>query len=107
MKSNYSFIPKSTIGSKFPKNESQECFGTDLRFQDNYLTEINLNWLIECYKNCPEKENFFNSFFDKLAGTNKLKMQVISGKTPKEIRRSWKRELEKFKRTRIKYLIYN
>tara|TARA_B100001250_G_scaffold144171_1_gene123409 strand:- start:7904 stop:9046 length:1143 start_codon:yes stop_codon:yes gene_type:complete len=107
LKGNYSFIPKSTKGSKFPKNENQECFGTDLRFQDDYLTEINLNWLIECYKNCPEKEKFFNNFFDKLAGTNKLKMQIISGKNSKEIRSSWKKELEEFKRTRAKYLIYN
>ena len=106
LKSSYSFIPKSGEGSKYPKHENTECFGTDLRFQDNYLTAINLNWLIETYKQCPRKEKFFNNFFDKLAGTDKLKKQIIAGKTAKEIKASWEEGLEEFKKVRRKYLIY-
>ena len=49
---------------------------------------------------------FFNSFFDKLAGTDKLKKQIISGKTEKEIKRSWQKGLAKFKILRKKYLLY-
>ncbi len=107
LKSNYSFTPRSTQGSKFPKYEDQKCFGTDLRFQDNYLTEINLDWLIYAYRNCPEKEQFFNKFFDKLAGTDKLKLQIISGENSKEIKNSWEEGLREFKKTRSKYIIYN
>jgi uncharacterized protein YbbC (DUF1343 family) len=107
LESNYSFTPKSGKGSKSPKHENKECFGTDLRFQDNYLTEINLNWLIEAYNNCSEKEKFFNDFFDKLAGTNKLRLQIIAGENIKQIKESWRIGLEKFKTTRKKYLIYN
>ena len=106
LKSNYSFIPKSGEGSKYPKHENIECFGTDLRFQDNYLTAINLNWIIEAYKQCFEKEKFFNNFFDKLAGTNKLKKQIIAGKTAKEIKASWEEGLSSFKKLRENYLIY-
>ena len=106
LQSNYSFIPKIGEGSKYPKHENIECFGTDLRFQDNYLTTINLNWIIETYKQCPEKEEFFNKFFDKLAGTDKLKKQIIAGKTAKEIKSSWKEGLEDFKKVRKNYLIY-
>ena len=104
--SNYSFTPKSGAGSKYPKHENIECFGADLRFQDNYLTTINLNWIIETYKQCLKKEEFFNNFFDKLAGNDKLKKQIIAGKTAKEIKRSWKEGLEEFKKIREKYLLY-
>ena len=106
LESNYSFTPKSRVGSKYPKYQDEECFGIDLRFQDNHLKEINLNWLIEAYKNCPEKNNFFNDFFDKLAGSDKLRLQIIKGKSPKRIKASWKDEILQFKETRAKYLIY-
>ena len=107
LKSNYSFTPKSGEGSKSPPHENKTCYGTDLRFQDNYLEEINLNWLIESYNNCPEKEKFFNSFFDKLAGTDKLRLQIIEAKTVKEIKESWQEGLNSFKQKRREYLIYN
>ena len=106
LKSNYSFTPKSGQGSKYPKHENKECFGFDLRFKDEYLTEINLDWLIETYKNCPKKEEFFNNFFDKIAGTDKLRLQIIDGKNIKEIKNSWQKDLKIFKKTRNKYLLY-
>ena len=106
LRSNYSFIPKSGEGSKYPKYENIECFGTDLRFQENYLTALNLNWLIDSYNNCPNKERFFNNFFDKLAGTDKLRLQIISVKSANEIRESWKEDLNKFKLVRKRYLLY-
>tara|TARA_B110000238_G_scaffold75979_1_gene83680 strand:- start:603 stop:1745 length:1143 start_codon:yes stop_codon:yes gene_type:complete len=106
MESNYSFTPKSGEGSKYPKHENILCFGTDLRNQENYLTNINLNWIIQAYKQCSEKEDFFNNFFNKLAGNDKLKSQIISGNTAKEIKVSWKDGLENFKNIRTKYLIY-
>ena len=106
LENSYSFMPKSGPGSKNPKNKNKLCFGTDLRFQDNYLEEINIDWLIETFKNCPEKEKFFNDFFDKLAGTNKLRLQIISGKTSKKIKESWQEDLTKFKIVRKKYLLY-
>ena len=106
LKSNYSFIPKSGAGSKYPKHEDIMCFGTDLRFQEDYLTAINLNWIIETYKQCSEKEEFFNNFFNTLAGTDKLKKQIIAGMTVREIKASWQEGLEAFKRIRRKYLIY-
>ena len=106
LESDYSFTPKSGAGSKYPKHENEECFGTDLRFQEDYLTAINLNWLVEAYNQCPEKDKFFNNFFDKLAGTDKLRKQIIAEKTQKEIKESWQEGLEEFKEIRRKYLIY-
>ena len=82
-------------------------YGIDLRFQEDYLSSINLNWLIESYNKCPEKDGFFNKFFDKLAGTDKLRLQIIDGKTSQEIKESWKVGLDEFREIRKKYLIYN
>ena len=105
LESDYSFTPKSGAGSKYPKHENKECFGTNLRLEKP-LTAINLNWIIEAYKQCPEKEEFFNNFFDKLAGTDKLRKQIIAEKTQKEIKESWQEGLEEFKEIREKHLIY-
>ena len=106
LESNYSFTPKSGKGSKYPKHNQKECFGTDLRLKILNLKEINLEWIIKSYNSCPQKESFFNSFFDKLAGTDKLRLQIISGKNTVEIKDSWKDGLTKFKEIRNKYLIY-
>ena len=84
LQSSYSFVPKSGEGSKYPKHENKTCYGFDLRFQENYFTTINLDWIIYCYNNSDNKEKFFNNFFDKLAGTDKLRLQIIEGKTPKK-----------------------
>ena len=104
--SDYSFTPKSGNGSKQPKHESKVCFGTDLRFQENYLTAINLNWLIATYNECEKKGKFFNTFFDKLAGNDKLRLMIIDGKIAKEIKATWENDLTNFKKIRKKYLIY-
>ena len=101
----YDFQPKSGPGSKYPKHENKKCVGRNLENYP-YLSSINLDWLIESYNQTNNKEDFFNSFFDKLAGTDKLRTQIISGLNEKEIRSSWKTGLKEFKKTRIKYLLY-
>jgi uncharacterized protein YbbC (DUF1343 family) len=106
LESNYSFTPKSGEGSKYPKHKNIECFGTDLRFQDNYLTSINLNWIIDTYNKAPDKEKFFTNFFDKLAGTDKLRLQIIANKSVNKIKEGWKEDLGKFILMREKYLLY-
>ena len=106
LKSNYSFEPVSGPGSKYPKHENKVCFGTDLRFQTKILNSINLDWLIECYNQSNDKENFFTLNFDQLAGTDKLRLQIISGMSAKKISETWLEGLSKFQKTREKYLIY-
>ncbi len=106
LQSSYSFTPKSGEGSKYPKHENKTCYGFDLRFQDNYFTTINLDWIIYCYNNSENKEKFFNNFFEKLAGTDELRKQIIAGKTAKEIKASWQSDLVEFRQKREKYLLY-
>jgi hypothetical protein len=51
-------------------------------------------------------ENFFNSFFTKLAGSPTLQEQIESGLSEEEIRATWQDSLEKFKKMREDYLLY-
>ncbi len=102
----YSFKPISNFGSKHPKYENITCYGEDLRFYKSDKYEINLNWLINAYNICPNKVDFFNSFFDKLAGTDDLRKQIVSGLSIEEIKQSWRHNLLDFQDIRQKYLIY-
>ena len=105
LKTKYKFTPLSGTGSKYPKHENVTCYGVDLK-QEASLNELNLDWLIDVYNQAPDKENFFNNFFDKLAGTDVLKEQIISGMSAQEIKNSWKEDLVNFCEMRRLYLIY-
>ena len=101
----FQFTPHPNFGSKHPKFNGKKCYGKDLR-NEKYLSEINISWLIEAYKAYPNKDTFFNSFFKKLAGTEQLQQQIIVGKSATEIKQSWQKGLNEFKKTRAKYLLY-
>ena len=101
----YRFTPKPNAGSSSPKNNSLVCFGEKLSSVQNFK-KIELKYLINSYNNSSNKDQFFNSFFIKLSGTKNLKDQIINNFTEKEIRASWSKELNNFKKIRLKYLIY-
>jgi len=56
----------------------------------------------------PEGVEFFTrpDFFDKLAGTDELRKQIIAGLTEEEIRASWKADLAAYRNMRQRYLLY-
>ncbi len=101
----FTYTPQSNEGAKDPKFKGQLCHGKDLR-KEPQLSKINLEWLIDAYNANGKKKDFFNSFFVKLAGTEKLQQQIEQGLTAEEIRNSWKDGLADFQKTRAKYLIY-
>ena len=101
----YHFTPKPNKGAKNPKHKAIKCYGWDLRSLE-VLDSINLTWLIDAYKYSSEKEGFFNPFFTKLAGQTKLQAQIKNGLDVAEIRKSWQKGLEKFKKIRANYLLY-
>jgi uncharacterized protein YbbC (DUF1343 family) len=108
-KRDFSFIPVSMKGARFPKHLGKLCYGVDLRFVDIDLSSgINLSYLIDAYKNYPYKKSFFlkSGFFNKLAGSDKLKKQIEAGMSEEEIRKSWEKGLKEFKEIRKKYLLY-
>ncbi|WP_316811035.1 DUF1343 domain-containing protein [Pedobacter heparinus] len=117
-KYSFSFTPISIKGmSESPLFMNQVCYGLDLRNYDtnNFrkTKQINLGWMIELYKNSPNKADFFNSklskqmgTIEKLIGVADFRQQIIAGKSEKEIRASWEPGLSKYKTMRKKYLLY-
>lgn len=105
-----SFTPKPNEGAKYPKYQGELCNGYILQdFAEYYihgLGEIYLFWIIEAYKQAPNKDQFFTNFFEKLAGTDELQKQIESGMSPIDIRESWREDVNKFKNIRQKYLLY-
>lgn len=107
----HEFTPQPNSGSSRPKHQDVKCYGQDLTYYSEHFEQMplkfNLIWLVESYKNLQDKDvEFFNSFFDKLAGGSTLRKQIIAGQDLQEIRESWTYDLEVFKQRRKKYLLY-
>lgn len=107
----FSFLPQSIPGkSLHPKLQGEICYGQYLAgYAENYSNNprrINLQWLISAYRQLSPGITFFNNYFDKLAGTDSLREQIIAGKSEKEIRAGWQQELKKFRNIRENYLLY-
>lgn len=106
----FSFTPQSVSGAKNPPFLGVKCFGTDLRnaINDKLVPSpaLNLEWVINAYNDYPDKNRFFTSYFDVLAGGPVLREQIEKGMTSEEIRQTWKNDLIKFGRVREKYLLY-
>ena len=108
----FAFTPRSIKGASVnPKFKGERCFGQDLRsYANNYRhndQQLNLSWLINSYQLLSGKNDFFISYFDTLAGTDKLRKQIEAGATEEEIRESWKEDLRAFNKIREKYLLYD
>lgn len=102
----FSFTPVSIVGmSKTPPQQNKECFGKDLR-NESLDHQFTLQYLLEAYEVSGKKEKFFNNFFDKLAGNDQLRKDILAGKSESDIRLSWQKDLEAYKNMRAKYLLY-
>ncbi len=106
----FSFTPESVPGAKTPPLLGMRCFGTDLRnaIKDNLVPapEVNLGWVIDAYRDYPEKDKFFTPYFDVLASGPTIREQIQKGMSAEEIRATWKDGLERFGQVREKYLLY-
>ena len=102
----FEYTPQPNFGASNPKEKGNVCHGLDLRDQE-YLSRVNLEWLVEAYTAHSDKENFFKTAsFTLHAGNEKLQAQIMKGYTFKEIKKGWYADLDRFKETRKKYLIY-
>ena len=99
------FKPRPNFGSKYPKHNNVLCYGKDLSNVPS-PKKIELKWIIDAYRNFPYPDSFFLNGFNRIAGNSKLKQQLINGTSEIEIRKSWAKDLNKFKKIREKYLIY-
>ncbi len=106
----YRFIPKSVSAAPNPPQLGNKCNGIDLSKipleELRNKNEINLDYLLNAYHHFSEKEQFFNNFFERLAGTSELRSQIIAGYSAEKIRASWQDDLNAFHKIRSKYLLY-
>ena len=106
----FSFTPVSCFGAKNPLCENIVCNGFDLQNTMKKRTyELNLNWIIQAKNLLGDSSEFINqpAFFNRLAGNNELKGQILGGLSAKEIRASWKPGIDNFKKIRQRYLLYD
>jgi len=94
---------------KDPPYENIKCRGIDFRKDTTTIfreKRIMLEWIVDMYNAYPQKEEFFNPFFEKLTGTARLRKQISEGVSVDEIRKSWEPGLVEYRKMREKYLLY-
>ncbi|MCX6194851.1 MAG: DUF1343 domain-containing protein, partial [Cytophagales bacterium] len=87
----YTFTPVPKPGAMDPPLKGQICYGYNLSSLPARNIGFSLKYLLYFYQKSGLGEKFFTSpaFFDKLAGTDSLRLAIIAGKSEKEIRDSW------------------
>ncbi len=104
----FSFVPESLKGFEMnPVQKDKICYGEDLR----NLTEIprfTLKYFLDWYHKFGSANEFLirERWFNLLMGDDRVLKMIQAGKSEKEITDSWQEELEKYKITRAKYLLY-
>ena len=105
----YSFTPRSVAGAKNPPQLNKKCYGRDLSSLDDeavIAAGINLEYVIDAYRNLGIGDAFFTKFFEKLIGDGGIRKMIEAGKSAAEIKSTWADDVERFKKQRRKYLLY-
>ncbi len=103
----HSFTPSSIPGmSKYPPHEGEVCYGQSL---ENIVFEphFTLDYLLLVYRDFEKKDEFFKPYFNTLLGQQNTMKQIEEGLSAEEIRSTWQKDLESYKRMRKKYLLYD
>lgn len=105
---NYTFTPTPKPGSVNPPLKGQKCFGIDLTKLPAENLGFSLKYVIDFLQKSKNKEKFINNIahFDRLAGSDTLRKQLLAGYSEKKIRLSWQKDLAVYKKMREKYLLY-
>ena len=106
---NFDFTPRSVPGAKNPPQLDRLCHGVDLRGlpeSEAIAQGINLEYLIDAYRDLGMGDKFFRSFFELLIGRGDIRQMIEDGKSAAEIKKTWSADVEKFKEQRRPYLLY-
>lgn len=106
----FKFTPRSIPGAKTPPQLNRECYGVDLRtkpsIEEINKAGINLEYVIDAYRNLNLDDHFFRSFFELLIGQGYVRKMIEDGKSAAEIKAMWAGDVAKFKIQRKPYLLY-
>lgn len=104
----YQFTPVPMAGAMDPPQKGKLCFGFNLTTISVRQLGFSLKYLLYFFNKMGKSESFFSSpsFFDKLAGTDTLRKQMLAGQTEFQIRASWEPALKVYSQMRLRYLLY-
>lgn len=108
----YSFKPAPNDGSSNPKLNGKTCYGYDLS-KDDVKTirenrQLDISYVIEFYNKIGDDDFFLSTgFINLLSGSKDLMNDVKAGKSEEQIKGTWEADLNTFKETRKKYLLYS
>ena len=105
----FSFTPRSIAGAKNPPQLDRLCYGVDLSGKtDEEIWEkgLDLSYLIDAYRNLNLDDHFFRPFFELLIGNDSIRKMIKEGKSADEIKETWQDDVQKFRKQRKPYLLY-
>ncbi len=115
----YTFVPQSIPGANQPMYEGQTCYGvnlTNIPLDVLWDEGINLQYVIRTYQDMAKTNpqvNFWGKkdknghyWIDLLMGTDSVRVMIEQGCDAQTVKSSWKQEVDAFKKSREKYLIY-
>lgn len=105
----FTFTPRSLAGwDTQPLHLGKTCYGIDLRGEDAHNKAFTLKYFLDFFRLSGNDSAFISrpEWFDKLAGTDQLRLQIVAGKDEKSIRSSWEKDLKAYEEMRRRYLIY-
>lgn len=91
------------------KHKDEICHGVQMHILDRDKLDpfrAVLEVLIAIRKNHPDRFQFLERSFDRLAGSDKTRKMIETDATADEILHSWQPELQAFKARRARYLLY-
>ncbi|HMA43138.1 MAG TPA: DUF1343 domain-containing protein [Gemmatimonadales bacterium] len=100
------FIPRAPTDGKY---DGVALRGVRFRVTDRARydpTRLAVALLVGLTVLYPDSFQFRPSSFDRLAAGPELRLAVSAGRTPEQVWASWSAPLERFRRTRHKYLLY-
>ncbi len=105
----FDFTPRSVPGAKNPPQLDKLCHGVDLRSlpeSEAIAQGINLEYIIDAYRDLDMGDAFFRSFFELLIGRGDIRGMIEEGKSAAEIKATWAGDVERFTQQRRPYLLY-
>ena len=105
----FSFTPQPNAGSQTPPHSGKMCYGVDLRGvadEQIWAEGVNLDYVVDAYRNLNMGETFFSSMFEKLIGVAWVREMIMAGEEADVIESRWRDDVEAFKLLRRNYLLY-
>lgn len=106
----FSYTPQITPEAPLARQAGRLCHGVDLRtnpsIEEINAAGINLEYLLDAYRNLNLDTFFFNAFLEKLVGVDYVRQMIYEGRSADEIKARWAADVEAFKNQRRPYLLY-